>query len=96
MLDFIKIGLILIEVALSVVVLFRANNKNVLKDADDVLFMFTWPVFALLKLFAFLILFESNLAIITIVLCCYLDFMFIDLVSKYKTDIKSTRYKIKL
>ena len=96
MLDFIKISLILIEVALSVVVLFQASNKNVLKDADDVLFMFIWPLFALLKIFVFLIVFETNIVIIAIALCCYLDFMFIDLFSDYKTDIKSVGHKIKL
>ena len=96
MLDFIKISLILFEVILSAVVLVRASNKDVHKGADDVLFVFIWPLFALLKVFAFLILFESNFIIITIVPCCYLDFMFIDLFSDYKTDIKSTCHKIKL
>lgn len=97
MLDFIKIGLILIEVTLSIVVLVRASNKNVLKDADDVLFVFIWPLFALLKIFAFLILFKSNFAIITIFLCCLMDFiMFIDLYSESKAGIKSVYLKIKL
>ena len=96
MFDFIKIGLILIEVTLSIVVLVRASNKNVLKDADDVLFVFIWPLFALLKIFAFLILFKSNFAIITIFLCCLMDFMFIDLYSESKAGIKSVYLKIKL
>lgn len=96
MLDFVKISLILFEVILSAVVLVRASNKDVLKGADDVLFVFIWPLFALLKVFAFLILFESNFIIITIVPCCLLNFIFIDLYSEYKANIKSTLYKIKL
>lgn len=96
MLDFIKISLILFEVILSAVVLVRASNKDVLKGADDVLFVFTWPLFALLKVFAFLILFESNFIIITIVPCCLLNFIFIDLYSESNAGIKSTCYKIKL
>lgn len=96
MLDFVKISLILFEVILSAVVLVRASNKDVLKGADDVLFVFIWPLFALLKVFAFLILFESNFIIITIVPCCLLNFIFIDLYSKSNAGIKSTCYKIKL
>lgn len=96
MLDFVKISLILFEVILSAVVLVRASNKDVLKGADDVLFVFTWPLFALLKVFAFLILFESNFIIITIVPCCLLNFIFIDLYSESNAGIKSTCYKIKL
>lgn len=96
MLDFIKISLILFEVILSAVVLVRASNKDVLKGADDVLFVFTWPLFALLKVFAFLILFESNFIIITIVPCCLVNFIFIDLYSESNAGIKSTCYKIKL
>lgn len=96
MLDFIKISLILFEVILSAVVLVRASNKDVLKGADDVLFVFIWPLFALLKVFAFLILFESNFIIITIVPCCLLNFIFIDLYSESNAGIKSTCYKIKL
>lgn len=96
MLDFVKISLILFEVILSAVVLVRASNKDVLKGADDVLFVFIWPLFALLKVFAFLILFESNFIIITIVPCCLLNFMFIDLYSESNAGIKSTCYKIKL
>lgn len=96
MLDFIKISLILFEVILSAVVLVRASNKNVLKDADDVLFVFIWPLFALLKIFAFLILFKSNFIIITIVPCCLFNFIFIDLYSESNAGIKSTCYKIKL
>lgn len=96
MLDFVKISLILFEVILSAVVLVRASNKYVLKGADDVLFVFTWPLFALLKVFAFLILFESNFIIITIVPCCLLNFIFIDLYSESNAGIKSTCYKIKL
>lgn len=96
MLDFIKIGLILIEVTLSIVVLVRAGNKDVLKDADDALFMFTWPLFALIKIFAFLIVFESKFAITVIVLGCLMDFIFIDLFSDNKTGLKSACHKIKL
>lgn len=96
MFDFIKIGLILIEVILSIVVLVCASNKDKLKAADDVLFVFSWPLFALLKIFAFLILFKSNFAIITIFLCCLMDFMFIDLYSESKAGIKSVYLKIKL
>ena len=96
MFEIIKIGLILIEVILSAVVLVRASNKDVLKGADDVLFVFIWPLFALLKVFAFLILFESNFIIITIVPCCLLNFIFIDLYSESNASIKSTCYKIKL
>lgn len=96
MLDFVKISLILFEVILSAVVLVRASNKDVLKGADDVLFVFIWPLFALLKVFAFLILFESNFIIITIVPCCLFDFIFIDLYSESNAGIKSTCYKIKL
>lgn len=96
MINFIKIGLILIEVALSIVVLVRASNKDVLKGADDVLFVFIWPLFALLKVFAFLILFESNFIIITIVPCCLLNFIFIDLYSESNAGIKSVCHKIKL
>ena len=96
MLDFVKISLILFEVILSAVVLVRASNKDLLKGADDVLFVFIWPLFALLKVFAFLILFESNFIIITIVPCCLLNFMFIDLYSESNAGIKSTCYKIKL
>jgi hypothetical protein len=96
MLDFVKISLILFEVILSAVVLVRASNKDVLKGADDVLFVFIWPLFALLKVFAFLILFESNFIIITIVPCCLLNFIFIDLYSESNAGIKSTCYKIKL
>lgn len=96
MLDFIKISLILFEVILSAVVLVRASNKDVHKGADDVLFVFIWPLFALLKVFAFLILFESNFIIITIVPCCLLNFIFIDLYSESNAGIKSTCYKIKL
>lgn len=96
MLDFIKISLILFEVILSAVVLVRASNKDVLKGADDVLFVFIWPLFALLKVFAFLILFESNFIIITIVPCCLLNFIFIDLYSESNAGIKSTCYKIKV
>lgn len=96
MLDFVKISLILFEVILSAVVLVRASNKDVLKGVDDVLFVFTWPLFALLKVFAFLILFESNFIIITIVPCCLLNFIFIDLYSESNAGIKSTCYKIKL
>lgn len=96
MLDFIKISLILFEVILSAVVLVRASNKDVHKGADDVLFVFIWPLFALLKVFAFLILFESNFIIITIVPCCWLNFIFIDLYSESNAGIKSTCYKIKL
>lgn len=96
MFEIIKIGLILIEVILSAVVLVRASNKDVLKGADDVLFVFIWPLFALLKVFAFLILFESNFIIITIVPCCLLNFIFIDLYSESNAGIKSTCYKIKL
>ena len=91
MFEIIKIGLIL-----SAVVLVRASNKDVLKGADDVLFVFIWPLFALLKVFAFLILFESNFIIITIVPCCLLNFIFIDLYSESNAGIKSTCYKIKL
>lgn len=96
MLDFVKISLILFEVILSAIVLVRASNKDVLKGADDVLFVFIWPLFALLKVFAFLILFESNFIIITIVPCCLLNFIFIDLYSESNAGIKSTCYKIKL
>lgn len=96
MLDFVKISLILFEVILSAVVLVRASNIDVLKGADDVLFVFIWPLFALLKVFAFLILFESNFIIITIVPCCLLNFIFIDLYSESNAGIKSTCYKIKL
>lgn len=96
MLDFVKISLILFEAILSAVVLVRASNKDVLKGADDVLFVFIWPLFALLKVFAFLILFESNFIIITIVPCCLLNFIFIDLYSESNAGIKSTCYKIKL
>lgn len=96
MLDFIKISLILFEVILSAVVLVRASNKDVHKGADDVLFVFIWPLFALLKVFAFLILFELNFIIITIVPCCLLNFIFIDLYSESNAGIKSTCYKIKL
>lgn len=96
MINFIKIGLILIEVTLSVVVLFRASNKDVIKTIDDKIFVFIWPLFALLKIFAFLILFKSNFAIITIFLCCLMDFMFIDLYSESKAGIKSVYLKIKL
>lgn len=96
MFEIIKIGLILIEVILSAVVLVRASNKDVLKGADDGLFVFIWPLFALLKVFAFLILFESNFIIITIVPCCLLNFIFIDLYSESNAGIKSTCYKIKL
>ena len=96
MLDFVKISLILFEVILSAVVLVRASNKDVLKGAEDVLLVFIWPLFALLKVFAFLILFESNFIIITIVPCCLLNFIFIDLYSESNAGIKSTCYKIKL
>lgn len=96
MLDFIKISLILIEVALSVIVLVRASNKNIPKDVDDKIFVFIWPLFSLVKIFAFLILFESNFIIITIVPCCLLNFIFIDLYSESNAGIKSTCYKIKL
>ena len=96
MLDFIKISLILIEVALSIVVLVRASNKDVLKGADDVLFVFIWPLFALLKVFAFLILFKSNFAIIVITLWCLMDFIFIDLFSESNAGVKSVGHKIKL
>lgn len=96
MLDFIKISLILIEVALSVIVLVRASNKNIPKDVDDKIFVFIWPLFSFVKIFVFLILFELNIVIIIIALCCIIDFIFIDLYSESKTGIKSTCYKIKL
>lgn len=96
MLDFVKISLILFEVILSAVVLVRTSNKDVLKDADDKVFVLIWLLFALIKAFAFLGLFESNVVITVITLCCLMDFIFIYSFSEYKANIKSTLYKIKL
>ena len=96
MLDFIKIDLILFEVALSAIVLVRTSNKDVLKDADDKVFALIWLLFALIKAFAFLGLFESNVVITVITLCCLMDFIFIYSFSEYYASIKSTPYKIKV
>ena len=90
MLDFVKISLILFEVILSAVVLVRTSNKDVLKDADDKVFVLIWLLFALIKAFAFLGLFESNVVITVITLCCLMDFIFIYSFSEYKANIKST------
>lgn len=96
MLDFVKISLILFEVILSAVVLVRTSNKDVLKDADDKVFVLIWLLFALIKAFAFLGLFESNVVITVITLCCLMDFIFIYSFSEYKASMKSTPYKIKV
>lgn len=53
MFDFIKISLILFEVTLSAIVLVRTSNKDVLKDADDKVFVLIWLLFVLIKAFVF-------------------------------------------
>lgn len=96
MLDFIKISLIHFEFTLSAVVLVRTSNKDVLKDVDDKVFVLIWLSFVLIKAFAFLGLFESNVVITVITLCCLMDFIFIYSFSEYKASMKSTPYKIKV
>lgn len=89
--DFIMLGLFLIEMALSAYILYQAS----VKDLDDILFMMIWPLFELIKAGGFLVVFKSDAIYIVVALFYMIDFV-ISAICGPTTNIKNTRHKIKL
>ena len=80
--DFIMLGLFLIEMALS--------------SYDDILFIIFWPLFEVIKLGGFLMVSKSNMVYIVVALFYMIDFVIISVIHEHTTNIKYNHHKIKL
>lgn len=89
--DFIMLGLFLIEIALSAYILYQSS----VKDPDDILFMMIWPLFELIKAGGFLVVFKSDAVYIVVALFYMIDFVIISAICGPTTNTKYTYHKIK-
>ena len=90
--DFIMLGLFLIEMALSSYVLHYASFNG----SDDILFIIFWPLFDVIKLGGFLMVSKSNMVYIVVALFYMIDFVIISVIHEHTTNIKYNHHKIKL
>lgn len=90
--NFIMLGLFLVEIALSAYILYQSS----VKDPDDILFMMIWPLFELIKAGGFLVVFKSDAVYIVVALFYMMDFVIISAICGPTTNTKDTRHKIKL
>lgn len=90
--DFIMLGLFLIEMALSAYILYQSS----VKDPDDILFMMIWPLFELIKAGGFLVVFKSDAVYIVVALFYMIDFVIISVIHEHTTNIKYNHHKIKV
>lgn len=90
--NFIMLGLFLIEMALSAYISYQAS----VKDPDDILFIIVWLLFELIKAGGFLVVFKSDAVYIVVALFYIIDFVIISAICGPTTNIKSTLHKIKL
>lgn len=90
--NFIMLGLFLIEIALSAYILYQAS----VKDPDDILFIIVWLLLELIKAGGFLVVFKSDAVYIVVALFYMMDFVIISAICGPTTNTKDTRHKIKL
>lgn len=90
--DFIKLGLFLIEIALSAYILYQSS----VKDPDDILFIIIWLLFELIKAGGVLLVFKSDAVYIVVALFYMIDFVIISAIGESTTNTKYTHHKIKL